>query len=892
MGVGGDGSTPVKAVGEGIFQLDQTQYSIPEGEALLVRINRTQGATLTEDVTLQVAVHGGTTNVEYPASTENIEVKFEKGSNLSSKAFFVQTLNQERFIDVTIQITIRSVSNGGMIGAISTAPITLLGFGTPRVYEVNPDSGSDFATDGTIITVVGINFMTNLSSATVVRFNPILGGNGPIADVTLGEVFDITPTSLKVKVPVGLSDFLAVGLASSTYHVQVEITAPLAIPPNSLSAQVPADQYVHTTGPTVTNLNVRIGPPTGGTLVTVTGTKFGGGVANQTCASAGLTVRFGVEPVDPSDCTFLGTNRIRVKSPEHLSAKVNVIVGTVDGDSPPVPDNAYSYAGAPVITGLDPSFGPPSGGNTVVIYGANFEVGAIGPDEVLFGGNEANFIVISDSQIVATVPAGSGVQQVKIVHPISGISEFRTEANYSYSAGPLINEISPTSGPVVGGTEVTIRGTGFLPGSVVKFGEVQAFATVLNSTQITATAPPGVGIVSISVNSNGELSPPGPQTMYSYDGPTVTSVTPIAGPIAGGTPVTVMGTNFTTASIIQLGTMMVVPTFVSPTILTFVTPPSTLAQAVHVRVTTGSGQSPQVDEDLFTYTNGPIVDQVNPDNGPTLGGTIVVITGKNFTAPLTVYFGTIEATSFNVNSATQITVLSPPNGEAGPVDIRVTKGNDTSPPGPDTKFEYTIAAPKVTQLSPNQGSTFGGTPITLTGLGFTGAACPGSVKFGTVLAATCTVINDTTISTVAPPNASGATVVTVSTQNGTSEIVQNYTYVSPNAPGGGTTPPAPTPGGTTTYTLTSRWTLLTWTGLDQTLVSNAVRGVGVVGASDLSARISAFYLWNAETASYTAYFTGAEAIPGANDFATLTVGAVYWVAITETGTVPWVVLIP
>jgi hypothetical protein len=132
----------------------------------------------------------------------------------------------------------------------------------------------------------------------------------------------------------------------------------------------------------------------------------------------------------------------------------------------------------------------------------------------------------------------------------------------------------------------------------------------------------------------------------------------------------------------------------------------------------------------------------------------------------------------------------------------------------------------------------------------------------------------------------------VQTINGTSEIVPNYTYVSPNAPGGGTAPPAPGPGGTTTYTLTSRWTLLTWTGLNGAPVSDSIRGTGVPLGTDLSGRISALYLWNAETSLYQAYFTGAEGIPGANDFATFTQGAVYWVAILGTGQVPWLVNTP
>jgi len=137
---------------------------------------------------------------------------------------------------------------------------------------------------------------------------------------------------------------------------------------------------------------------------------------------------------------------------------------------------------------------------------------------------------------------------------------------------------------------------------------------------------------------------------------------------------------------------------------------------------------------------------------------------------------------------------------------------------------------------------------------------------------------------------SGAAVVLVTTQNGTSDIVPNYTYVSPSGTGGGSSaPPAPGPGGNESYTLTYRWSLLTWTGRNGMNVSDAVHGTGVPGASDLSNRITALFQWDAVADTWRAYFVGSDGVPGASDFTTLTQGAVYWVAISGEGAVPWVV---
>lgn len=892
-------ATPgARATGEGVFQLDKTAYATNEGTAVQVTVVRTNGGTLTQDVNVILAVDG-VTEFDIPSAEATKLITFKAGTNPASMSTWIQTLNKEQFSDRTIQVTILSVSGGGQLplNGWTTAPITLLGSGTPRIFSVTPGSGGTYAGEGTILTVTGENFIvqgaTIQSTTIAVEF---WGFFAPSQETSVSvpgpEVQVISPTLLYVRVPTLLADYVLnyPNQLNSTYDLRVKVdTIPPQVPSSTfLSPRVPADQFVFTTGPTVTGLSVQLGPPTGGTSVVVSGTKFPSGAPNTACPLN--SVSFGGLQV--TSCKFTNVpNQLLVTTPAHISGFVDVVVYDGVNFSPAVPASRYNYQGVPLITNLSPNFGPQAGGTQVLISGSGFFVGSQQPTSVLFGGNPAQFTMISDTLIQATAPPGTGVQQVKIIHPVSGTSDFRTEANFTYTAGPAITQLSPSHGPSAGGTVVTIFGTGFAAGAVVKFGDQQAFTTAVTETSIIATAPAGAGIVNVSVTVNTNVTASGPQTQYQYDGPAVTSVLPNAGPPAGGTAITIKGSNFTSASQVLIGNAVVTPVFVDTTTLTLVTPAQT-AGAYHVQVKTGSGTSPQVPDDLFTYTSGPIVDAVNPSNGPTIGGTIVVITGKNFLAPLSINFGSVPATSFNINSATQITVLSPPNPVAGPTDIRVTRGADVSPVSPTAKFQYVSSTPKITQVTPNSGSTFGGTEITITGLGLSGATCPGAVKFGAVAAPTCTVNNDSSLTVISPPNLAGPTVISVTTANGTSDIVPNFTYVSPNAPGGGTAPPAPGPGGTTTYTLHTRWTLLTWTGNPGVAVSDAIRGSGVPGATDLSQRITAVFLWDAANAVWKAYFTGADNIPGATDFTQFTPGAVYWVAVQGTGQVPWVVLTP
>ena len=75
----------------------------------------------------------------------------------------------------------------------------------------------------------------------------------------------------------------------------------------------------------------------------------------------------------------------------------------------------------------------------------------------------------------------------------------------------------------------------------------------------------------------------------------------------------------------------------------------------------------------------------------------------------------------------------------GTVDVTVTTPGGTSATSPADQFTY-VAAPTVTGLSPTSGPAAGGTLVTITGTGFTGAT---AVDFGTTPATSFTVVSDT-----------------------------------------------------------------------------------------------------------------------------------------------------
>ncbi|MEE4588930.1 IPT/TIG domain-containing protein, partial [Streptomyces antimycoticus] len=240
-------------------------------------------------------------------------------------------------------------------------------------------------------------------------------------------------------------------------------------------------------------------------------------------------------------------------------------------------------------------------------------------------------------------------------------------------------------------------------------------------------------------------------------------------PTAGGNTITITGTNLTGTTQILFGTNPATTfTINSPTQITATTPPGT--GTVNVTATTPNGTSNPLP---YTYTPvpAPTLTNLNPTNGPTAGGNTITITGTNLTGTTQILFGTNPATTFTINSPTQITATAPA-GPASAVNVTVTTPGGTSNPLP---YIY-VAAPTVASVSPQFGPAAGGTTVIITG---SNLALATQVHFGPNLATGLTVVSDTQL-TVTAPAGTGTVVVTVTTPGGTSTVglgIPYYTYL-------------------------------------------------------------------------------------------------------------------
>ncbi|HWE67430.1 MAG TPA: IPT/TIG domain-containing protein [Acidimicrobiales bacterium] len=613
----------------------------------------------------------------------------------------------------------------------------------PTVTSVTPAGGPPAG--GTTVTITGSGF----THASAVKF-----GTTAAKSFTINSDGSITAVS-----PAG------------TGVVDVTVTNPFGT-----SATSAADKFTYGTPPTISagGISPTSGTDKGGTPVTIMGTGF----LTPSAVSFGGVAATGVTVVSPTEITAV--------TPPHPDGTVDVAVSDVNGTA--TATNAFTFTAVPAptinVNGITPLFGPLAGGTTVTIMGTNLT----GTSEVDFGANKATGVtVVNSGEVTAITPPALAPGPVSVSLTTPGGSVTAAQ-KFTYEPIPTINAlsgISPLFGPTAGGTTVTITGTGFDPSypTAVSFGGVASpTVTVLSTTTVTAVTPPHVaGSVSVALADAGSVNLPGGAVtatqLFTYVPPptiAVTGISPVSGPITGGTFVTITGTGFAGPVSVTFGGIAgSSPTVVNSTTVTVITPPHAVG-AVPV-VLTDAGGTIQATQSFLYQSDIVNVSGISPAFGPLAGGTVVTITGSGFDGTSTVTFGGKPATISGTTTATTITATSPPGTVAGPVDVVVTTGANFSPSVVQDQFTY-VGAPVIaaTGLNPTSGPTSGGTLVTITGSGFAG---PTAVSFGGVAATDVIVVSPTEVTAIDPSHAAGAVAVALADLGGTVTAPQPFTYV-------------------------------------------------------------------------------------------------------------------
>jgi hypothetical protein len=338
----------------------------------------------------------------------------------------------------------------------------------------------------------------------------------------------------------------------------------------------------------------------------------------------------------------------------------------------------------PAVTALSPRAGAPAGGNSVTLTGLNFtEV-----ESVSFGGTPAvEYTVESPTQITATAPAGHGQDNVT-VKSAAGTSAAGRANEYSYT--PILESVSPSVGPVGGGTTVTITGQDLNEATGVTFGgKAAASWELLSPETIRAVTPPGAGNQYVQVQSPSGTSAETLSAVFSWEPPpTVTKLSTKKGPVTGGTTVVIKGENFYPFDTVMFGDVPATSARWVNGTLEVVSPPNA-AETVDITVVTPGGTSPASSKFAFKYGK-PEITHVSPASGPLGGGTVVTIEGAGFVpgAGTSFLFKKGAGTSVSCESTTVCTATSPAASKPGAVNIQAVVGKNKSGKGPGNTFTY------------------------------------------------------------------------------------------------------------------------------------------------------------------------------------------------------------
>ncbi len=585
----------------------------------------------------------------------------------------------------------------------------------------NGASGSvSVTTTAGTATLAGFRF---IGAPTIMSFSPIGAGTG-IAVTIIGTNFtDITSVN-----------FGSVSAASFTVVSPTQIIA--IVPNDAVVANISGDITISGTGGTFRLAGFTFLPPP--VLTAFSPTSAGPGTT-ITLTGRNLTgvsvVRFG--GVTAASFSVVSDTLLTAVLASGSSGTVSVVSsgGTASLEG-------FAYVPPPPVVS---SFTPTSAGAdvTVTINGANF----VDVTAVRFGNIDATrFTVVSPTQITAVVGAGASGS-------VSVTSQTGTGSRmgFSFIPAPTVTNLTPRTAGA--GATVLITGTNFANTRSVSFGGVPAADfTVVSPTEIRAVLGTGAS-GSVVVTTPGGIGTLAGFTLIPA--PRVSSFSPTSAP--AGAVVTIGGANFTGVSSVSFGGVATTGfTVFSSTQITAIVPVGAIGGAISVTTPGGTGSLGG-----FTPIAPPTISNFSPASAGV--GTVVVITGSNFTTGATVRFGNTLASNVMVVSPTQIRATVPLGTTGGSISVTTVGGTVTQ-----NGFSL-LNAPRITAFSPTIGSS--GTIVIITGANLTGAL---SVNFGTTSAASFTLLSDTQIRAVVGTGASGS--VSVTTPGGTGALA-GFSYL-------------------------------------------------------------------------------------------------------------------
>ena len=307
-----------------------------------------------------------------------------------------------------------------------------------------------------------------------------------------------------------------------------------------------------------------------GNSVTLTGSRLTG--AAVSCNGVSATV------LNASD------TRMTIRLPATTAGATTLDVSGPNGTA----SMPITVCGIPVVTAANPRVVEVSGGTQVTFGGAWLTNAAI-----TIGGKPVTVLSTSADGVVCKVPAlAAGTYDVQVSGP--GVASCPSRANstakalITYAMTPTLIALAPDSGPVAGGTQITLTGTSLGNAAILIDNQLATIVSRTATSSVVTVPPHAAGVVQVVASNAGF---PSAGLAYTYrEVPQISALTPTPLPLTGGA-LTITGTALDEASVSLAGVPLPTVTAPTSTAVTVQFPAQSVAGTYEIRLQTPGGSA-------------------------------------------------------------------------------------------------------------------------------------------------------------------------------------------------------------------------------------------------------------------------------------------------------------
>jgi len=366
------------------------------------------------------------------------------------------------------------------------------------------------------------------------------------------------------------------------------------------------------------------------------------------------------------------------------------------------------------LNSLIPSQGSVEGGVRVRVVGTGFQEGI----EIFLGDAACEELDWeSPSHIRCTTPShpAGRVDVYARFEEDGNLREYLLEDGFSFFEPLELSTISPTRGPLHGGTSILLEGNGLTEETQIRIGGRRVSEIHLEEDgRLSGRTPPGEqGWADLSiVNPNGSAILP--HSFFYYGDLNLEQIEPALGPLRGGLEVQLRGVGLLPDTEVLFGEREaeLLQAEEDHSALRLRLPPGEHPGLVDLRLQNENGQL--IRHQAFLYyeeQEGFSVAGLSPGAGPSQGEFSVILAGSGFEEGIQLFFDG-EALECNLESEHQLRCLVPPH-DPGVIPVSVRQGDQRTL----LEFHY-HGQLNLTGLRPDRGSIAGGTWLLVQGEGF------------------------------------------------------------------------------------------------------------------------------------------------------------------------------